>query len=467
MLRILGSPKATCDGITRREILQVGGLALFGAVHQPLTQAATSRPAGRARSVVLIDLFGGPSHLDTFDPKPAAPVEIRGEFGSIATTVPGVRVSEHLPRMARWLHRVSLIRSLSHSYNSHNPYAVMTGYTGGSDRVDYFSKPTNHPSMGSVCMYAGLGRPGVPPYVVVPGFPGYSQGLRRAGPYGGYLGSQYNPLFSTCEPRFTRPVTDKDFYDHTLVPEGEPRLPSLSGDVTLDTLRRRRTLVEQIDQAATHLDEKVAGAMGQRRRQALELLQSPTARKAFDLSKETTATRERYGRQMVGSSVLLARRLVEVGVTLVTVHTETRANGHWDTHENNFNMLRHWLLPTLDRALTALLEDLDVRGLLATTLVVVMGDMGRSPRVNNKAGRNHWPQCGFCVLAGGGIKEGTMYGSSDGQGAYPRDLPVSPGDLAATIYRQVGVDPEMMVHDLTGRPNPISHGGRPIEVILT
>ena len=468
MLRILGSPKKACDGTTRRELLQVGALSLFGTLHRPLLHARGAQPTGKAKSVILIDLFGGPSHLDMFDPKPNAPAEVRGEFGTVPTALPGIRVCEHLPKMARWLDRTTLIRSLTHRYNSHNPYAVMTGFTGGADREDYYSKPSNHLSMGSVCAYAGLGRPGVPPYVVMPALPGYSQGLRRAGPYGGYLGRQYDPLFSTCEPSFTRNVTDsdKDAYDPTLVPRGEPRLPSLAGDVTLDVLDRRRTLLDQVEAAAGLLDSPATQSLSRQRHKALELLHSPAARVAFDLSREPDSLRERYGRQMMGASFLLARRLVESGVSFVTVHTETKGNGHWDTHANNFNMLRHWLLPFLDQGLAALLEDLATRGLLGTTLVVVMGDMGRTPRVNKNAGRDHWPQCGFCLLAGGGSKPGLVYGSSDNHGLLPRDLPVTPGDLVATVYRLVGVDPELMVPDFTGRPHAVSHGGRPVAGVM-
>ena len=176
--------------------------------------------------------------------------------------------------------------------------------------------------------------------------------------------------------------------------------------------------------------------------------------------------RDRYGRDLFGSSTLLARRLVEAGVMFVTVHTESRANGHWDTHENNFALLRGYLLPFLDRALTALLEELDGRGLLATTLVMVTGDMGRTPRVNGKAGRDHWPQCGFCLLAGGGVRQGHVYGTSDRQGGYPIDLPVTPGDLAATVYELVGVDPELTVPDQLGRPIAISQGGRPVAEVI-
>jgi hypothetical protein len=470
MLTVLGHPSTACDGLTRRALLQAGAISLLGGVtHSPALASSSSRRAaqGRVRSVVLLDLFGGPSHIDTFDPKPAAPAEIRGEFSTIATSLAGVQVCEHLPRLSRWMHRTCLIRTLSHPYNSHNPYAVMTGFTGGQDQRDYFSSPTNHPSMGSVCHYAGLVRPGVPPYVVLPAYPGYSDGLRRAGPYGGLLGGQYNPLFALADPTVGRPTTNTDFYSHTLRPMGEPQLPSLEAAVTVDALDRRRRLLDQVNQAAARLDaSRPVELMGTRQRQALDLLMNASARSAFDLGREPLAVKERYGRDIFGSSVLLARRLVEAGVTFIAVHTEAKPNGHWDTHDNNFNMLRYWLLPFLDRALSALLDDLWQRGLWDQTLVVVMGDMGRTPRVNPRAGRDHWPQCGFCLLAGGGIRAGHVHGQSDRGGGYPIDFPVSPADICATIYHLVGVDPEMTVPDQTGRPVHVSLGGAPIRGVL-
>lgn len=422
------------------------------------------RARGRVRSVILIDLYGGPSHLDMFDPKPDAPPEIRGEFNAIRTAIPGVLVSEHLPQMSRWLDRTCLIRTVSHPYNSHNPYAVMTGYTGGQDQRDYFSSPTNHPSMGSVCHYAGLTRRDVPPYVVLPAYPGYSQGLRRAGPYGGYLGSRFNPLFSTCDPTFDRTVdASRDFYDPTLRPMGDPVLPSLDATVTLDALDRRRTLLEQINQQA---QGRSSLSFDNQQRQAFDLLLNATTRSAFDLARESPQIRERYGRDLFGSSALLARRLVEAGVTFITIHTESRGNGHWDTHANNFNMLRGWLLPYLDRILTALFEDLHQRGLWDSTLVMVTGDMGRTPRINANAGRDHWPQCGFCLFAGGGVRQGHVHGRSDRIGGYPLEFPVTPGDLCATVYQLLGIDPHLMAPDQTGRPIHVAHGGEPIRAVL-
>src|SRR5579871_734972 len=213
MITVLGKARRCCDGFSRRELLQAGALSLFGGVLSPpvsaLGAASAARGTGRVKSVVLLDLFGGPSHLDTFDPKPLAPAEIRGTFKPIGTSVPGLHICEHLPRLARWLHRTALIRTVSHGYNSHNPYAVMTGYTGGSDREDYFAKPSNHPGMGAVCQYLGIGqRHDMPGYVVLPAMPGYSQGLRRAGPYGGYLGARFDPVFAVCAEHAGNTIVD-------------------------------------------------------------------------------------------------------------------------------------------------------------------------------------------------------------------------------------------------------------------
>ncbi|MCS6866013.1 MAG: DUF1501 domain-containing protein [Gemmataceae bacterium] len=469
MIRVLGYPSRACDGITRRELLCAGSLAAWvgTGLRTPAPASAASsipRPA-RAKAVILLDLFGGPSHIDTFDVKPNAPAEIRGEFASIPTVVPGYRVCEHLPLLAQRIDRLAVVRTVSHKYNSHNPYAVMTGFDGGQDQTDFFAKPTNHPSVPSVCQYFGIGRSrDLPGYVMLPAYPGYSQGLRRAGPYGGYLGPKYDPVFATAD-NFSGSDTagDKDFYNPHIPLLGEPQLPKLDGDLTLDILHDRRSLVQQLEAQARTLDTNHHTA---RRDAAFDLLLSPRAKRAFDLSQEPAKLRDRYGRDIFGQSVLLARRLVEAGVTFVTIHTEAKPNGHWDTHDNNFNMLKHLLLPFLDRALSALLDDLEHRGLLDRTLVVCTGDMGRTPKVNARAGRDHWPQCGFALLAGGGIRPGVIYGTTDKIAAYPVDHPVSLGDLVATIYERVGVDPESTVPDHTHRPIPISHGGQPIRGIL-
>jgi len=473
MLRILGSRAPACDGTSRREVLRAGGLSLFGSMTLPrLLQAAAhgpGRPPAQARSIILLNLFGGPSHLDMFDMKPEAPAEVRGEFRPIATSVSGLQICEHMPRIARWMHKATLIRSVTHTYNSHNPYAVLTGFTGGDDRENYYTKRSDHPGISAVCQYLGIGPHDLPGSVYLPALPGYSQGLRRAGPYGGYLGRQYDPLFADCDPKFPREFDqNQSFYD-PVTPFGEPRLPTLesAAELTIDRFRRRTSLLGEVDRQLAGLESsRDLATMDHFQRKAIELLTSSRARGAFDLSAEPESTRQRYGKSLFGTSLLIARRLVEAGVTFVGMTTESRGAGHWDAHEKNFSMLKTFNLPNLDEISAALIEDLNSRGLLETTLVVIMGEMGRAPRVNGKAGRDHWPQCGFAVLFGAGVKEGFVLGASDKIGAYPTERPVSPGDLVATLYHLLGVDSQMMLPDLTGRPIHIAHGGTPVAEIL-
>ncbi|MBX9624338.1 MAG: DUF1501 domain-containing protein, partial [Gemmataceae bacterium] len=249
MIRVLGHRSPASAGLTRRDLLRAGSLAALTATAAPgVAPAGVGRPHAPAKAVILIDLFGGPSHIDTFDPKPDAPDGIRGEFRTIPTVLPGVRLCEHLPRLARRLDRLAVVRSVSHQYNSHNPYGVMTGFDGGHDQTDYYARPTNHPSMPSVCQYLGVGRGAdLPGYVMLPAVPGYTQGLRRAGPYGGYLGPRFDPVFSTADGHVGHDTGEiKDFYSHTVTPGGEPRLPKLGGALTLDALSTRRSLVGQL-----------------------------------------------------------------------------------------------------------------------------------------------------------------------------------------------------------------------------
>jgi hypothetical protein len=457
----LGNPTFACDRLTRREAIRVGGLSLFGGVTLPrLLRASPVRRQARTRSVILLNLFGGPSHIDMFDLKPSAPANVRGEFQPIETAARGVQICELLPKIARLMDRVSLVRTYSHRYNSHNPYNVLTGYDGGNDRDNYYAKRSDHPSMGSICQFLDIGPNDLPRYVIMPAYPGYSQGLRRAGPYGGYLGSRYDPIFTVWKKEFA----GKGSFYQPAEPQGAPALPSLDAlpAVTADRLNFRRSLLQQFDDSIAALEAtRVTEAMSRFQQEVFSLLTSPKTRNAFDLSREPSPCRDRYGRHLWGASLQIARRLVEAGSTFVSVNWEEADSGsHWDMHENNFGMLKRHL-PLLDQIVSALLLDLEERGLLDSTLVVVMGEMGRTPRVNRKAGRDHWPQCGFALFAGGGIKQGFVLGKSDAQGAYPLERPVSAGDVVATIYQLLGVDPTMTVEDLEGRPVPIAHGGAP------
>jgi len=467
MIRVFGRPTTACDGISRRELLQVGGLSLFPALTLPrylhAKQANGPHHNSSAKSVILINLFGGPPHQDMFDLKPNAPANVRGEFNPIDSSVTGVQVCELLPQTAQIMDRLTLIRTYSHKYNSHNPYNVLTGFDGGSDRENYFAKRSDHPSIGSVCQHLDMGPKDIPRYVVMPAYPGFSQALRRAGPYGGYLGSQYDPLITVCTPSFEKDKAG-EFYK-PVTPGGEPLLPSLDNleGVTADRLNRRKTLLQQIDESVSSLENtRATKSMTKFQEQVFSLLTSTKTRSAFNLSLEKDSVRERFGRNLWGSSCLVARRLVEAGSTFVAVNWEdANSGGHWDMHSNTFGMLRVHL-PVLDQMVSALILDLEERGLLDSTLVVVMGEMGRTPRINGNSGRDHWPQCGFALLAGGGVQKGIVIGKTDNQAAYPTDRPVSAGDMAATIYQLLGVNPQMLVHDLNGRPIPVSHGGKPV-----
>jgi len=478
MLRICGLKRTLCDGITRRGLMRVGGLSVFSAMSLPrLIRAADAnvgRTQGPAKSVILFNLLGGPSQLDMFDMKPGAPVEVRGEFTSIQTSLPGLRICEHMPNIARVMHKTALIRTVTHGYNSHNPLNIMTGWSLGNPAA-LTPDANDPPDIGAVCQYLGMGSDDLPGAVCLPCYPGWGEssmypGLRRPGPYGGYLGSQYDPLFTLCDPTFDR-KPDRPYYG-TAIALGEPKMPAADAlpDMTVDRLNRRRSMLEQIDtEFGRGLTSQSVERLDRFQKQAFSLLCTSKIRDAFDLSREPAALRQTYGHTLFGSSMLVARRLVEAGVPFISVHAENflpHGSFTYDMHENNFAMLKEHNLPVLDALLPALVEDLEQRGLLDSTLIYVMGEMGRSPRVNPKAGRDHWPQCGFCLMVGGGIRAGAVYGTSDAIAAYPVSNPVSPADIVATIYTQLGIDHRTMLPDRTGRPMPIAHGGEPIWDII-
>jgi hypothetical protein len=457
------------ESVGRREILRAGGLSLLGLSLPSLLAAAEQSGQGRARakSVILFNLLGGPSHMDMFDMKPQAPAEVRGEFQPISTSLPGLQICEHLPQTATQMDKACLIRTITHNYNSHDPLPIMTGFTGGNAQLQ--AQATDPPDIGAICQYLGMGPADVPGAVCLPCYPGWGETYRRGGPYGGFLGSQYDPLFALCNPKFGREPTTKH-YD-PVMPIGEPYLPGLDTleGLSVNRFDSRRSLLEQLDETFKAANQSGAqDRLGKFQQRAFDLLTSSKTRDAFDLSKESAEVRDRYGRHLYGSSLLVARRLVEVGVPFVSVHQEIfRHYGHaYDMHENNFGMLKNHNLPILDQVYPALIQDLEERGLLDSTLVIVMGEMGRSPRVNSKAGRDHWPQCGFSLLTGGGVKQGMVYGATDKEAGYPVSDPVSPADLVATIYHLLGIDPHLLVRDRLGRPFPIARGGEVVQGIV-
>jgi Protein of unknown function (DUF1501) len=478
MLRLLGYPRRFCDGVTRREAMTVGGLsALGGCFSLPnLLALEERRPAGArpgaAKNVMVLYLHGGAPTQDMFDLKRAAPVEIRGEFRPIATNVSGIQICEHLPRTARWINRCAIVRSVHHRAGCHN---TLPSFTGSEQPVDV-NEPTPRdsfpPGMGSVCEYLKPASIDLPHYVALPSYLGWGFALKRPGPWGGFLGKRFDPLASACLP----------VIDPSPAPGrrpmwlGTPFLADsmLSPDLTIDRLNTRRGLLQQIDDRQRQLESGGATDSFQRVRQrAFSLLTGSRLKSAFDLGAEDPRLRDRYGRHLFGSSVLLGRRLLEAGVRFVDVYWDgysarvpTNLDPYWDTHSNNFVQLKQVNLPNLDQTYSALLEDLEQRGLLDETLVVMMSDFGRTPRVNAAAGRDHWTSCYSVVLAGAGIRGGTVCGASDGQAAYVKDRPVRPADICATIYHCLGIDPETLVYDRAGRPLSIAHGGRQIEEIL-
>jgi uncharacterized protein (DUF1501 family) len=479
MLTVLGSPRRFCDGLTRRDTLKAGALSLLGGYFglPGIPEAVAARPSqdrpGRAKSVILLFLHGGAPTQDMYDLKQDAPLEVRGEFSPIATNVPGIQICEHLPRTARWMHKAAIVRTVNHRAGCHNTVPAFTGWDFPLTDVSN-ANPNHPPSMGSVCEYLRRDQGELPAYVCLPSYLGWGDVSRRPGIYAGFLGQRFDPFCSECDPS-TDPGAPTRDRAHPPEVRGAPRIPNgvLAGEITLDRLSRRHSLLDQIDAQMRRVDAQAAlGGFGRTRQRAFDLLTSAQLRNAFDLEREDPRLRERYGRSLFGNSVLTARKLVEAGVRFVNVFWDSYgqrfnlADYGWDTHEHNFITLRHHFLPCLDRTYTALLEDLDNRGLLDETLVVVMSDFGRTPRVNRDAGRDHWTYCYSVLLAGAGIRGGTIYGASDAHAAAVRDNPVSPADICATIYQCLGINPETPVQDRTGRPIPVAQGGRALREIL-
>ena len=454
MLSFLDSGTRLCDGVTRREMLRVGALAFGGLAWSDLLRAQASTPPrragtfGRARSCIVVFNYGGPSHLDLWDLKPDAPAEIRGEFRPMPTSVPGTFISEHLPRLARSAHKYAIVRSVNHRDNDHaiGAYLALTGYSHPRNDVlgiEFPATPQDLPSMGS--MVSKL-RPSDRPifsYVTLGDLRhfGHNDSL---GQNAGCLGRAYDP--------FTLPFVRRT--------EGALDMSSVTSvmtDVDPTQIGERRRLLGQLSQlgSAVEATADTRNLDGFTRR-AFELLASPATREAFQIGREPRVVRDQYGPTAFGQNCLLARRLVEAGVPMVTLYSV--GNRDWDTHGNNFNLLKNTLMPPMDHGLSALLDDLDNRGLLDETLVVWMGDMGRTPRINGSAGRDHWSFCYSVVLAGAGVRRGLVHGSSDRAAAYPATQPVSPADLAATIYHALGIDPRTHVTDQQGRPIVVSAG---------
>jgi hypothetical protein len=447
---------------TRRDWFRIGGVQLLSAgLMHALSRRADGRSAapgfGKARACIILFQVGGPYQVETFDPKPDAPAEIRGIYDPTATPVPGTLISAGLPQVAKQAHRFAIIRSVFHTIRCHNPaiYCSLVGREATepmaiSNRTA--AKRTDHPHYASVVAKIRPLNPAMPGHVIIPDVtnngPSKSPGLKA-----GYLGAAFDPFVLGADP------SAADFrFDAAGLPP----------DIPATRLDDRQNLLSRIDQAQRGLETGGAfDAMATFQQRAMALLTSPRTKQAFDLSQEPAKLRDRYGRHQIGQSTLLARRLVEAGVPFISVFSHTDVDkGSWDTHQKHVERAKNDLMPPADESFATLLDDLHTRGLLDSTLVVWMGEFGRTPKMgvqfsnntNNATGRDHWCNCYSVVMAGGGVVGGRVIGSSDRFGGYPKERPVHISELAATIFHILGVDPRSQVRDIQGQPHMICDG---------
>jgi hypothetical protein len=477
---MLSIVRQAAGDVSRRQVLQAAGAGLFGLTLPKLLAAEASAPgiAARAKSVIFLTLFGGPSQLETFDLKPNAPEKIRGPFKPTPCKTPGLLISDQLPRLAACSDKFCVIRSMTHSYNDHSTagHYIQTGHPwhipiGGG----FNATPRDWPSIGSVVEFLAQNglvsrsetatEGNLPNYVVAPNFLGrleeYSIQLRRPGEYAGWLGRGYDPLTTTIDKRDKK---DNPYFRDCTDEELNYQIQGLAlpAELSLDRVGTRQSLLSQFDDQLRIADRHPGiAAMDKFQARAFTLATSQETRQALDIRQEPAELRDKYGRNLFGQSVLLARRLVEAGVRYVTVQYDAVDGYSWDSHIHS-NDVQKFLLPSLDNALASLLEDLSVRGLLDETLVVCLGEMGRTPQANGTWGRGHWSTLFPAVIAGAGIRGGIVYGGSDKDAAYPIDRPTSPEDFAATIYHALGIDHHLQLPDAAGRPVSINDGGRPL-----
>ncbi len=450
------SPLNAIADIPRRTLLQAGGAGLLGLSSPKLfaASAAQGNLKPRAKSVVFLYQFGGPSHVDTFDMKPEAPEGIRSLYRPIATSAPGIEICDRLPACARVMDKVTLVRTVHHSMKNHNSaaYQALTGRAPSVDDIRLRDTIELFPAYGSVVDRLAPNTDGMPTFVAYPYV--IRDGAITPGQHASFLGKTHDPLLVTEDPN------RRDF-----------RLPELSlpSNLSLDRLQNRRSLQRVINRQTESQETAASGGeLDPYYDRVLAMLQSPKVRSAFDLSTEPEAVREQYGRTTYGQGCLLARRLVEAGVKFVNVYFassiggQSKTTGGWDTHGFNdtrqYPILDAWHLPLTDQTLPVFLNDLDERGLLDTTLVVWMGEFGRTPRLNANISRDHWPMCYTTLLAGGGVKRGYVHGRSDKNGAYPDRDGVPVEDLAATLFHLLGIDPATELFDRLNRPLPAAAG---------
>jgi hypothetical protein len=476
MLTIRGPVhRTTCEAFNRRTLLQAGGAGLFGLclpnvlAHESLSTTTTAK----AKSVIFILLFGGPSQLETFDMKPDAPEQIRGPFKPIGCRTPGLLISEHLPKTADISDKFRVIRTMTHDFNDHSGggHYIQTGHRWHVPIGGGFSPtPKDWPSLGAIVEYVdqqrlGIGRP-LSSNMVVPNSLGRLQEAGqypRPGEHAGWLGARYNPLTTRID---KKSLTDNPYWRDCTDDELTFQLEGMSQreGITLDRMLNRQSLLTQFNQQRRQLDRNGAPAMDAFRQRALALVTSDKTREALDIKKEAADLRDKYGRHLFGQSCLMARRLIEAGTRFVTVHYDCVDGYSWDSHTHSDDVKKS-LLPTFDQGYSALIRDLEQRGLLDDTLVIATGEMGRTPKANAKWGRDHWSTLFSLQIAGAGIPGGTTYGKSDREAAYAIENPVSPEDLAATVYHALGINHEMRVPNVDGRPMTIVDGGSPVTTL--
>jgi Protein of unknown function (DUF1501) len=440
--------------ISRREVLRLGGACGLALTLPDLLRAQTQpRPVssntfGQAKSVIVLYLHGGHAQQETWDPKPDGPSPARGEFGAIATSVPGVRISELLPRSAQILHKLAIIRSLSHG-NANHVQASLTALSGHAHppsaeaRGDFPPSAEDFPPFGAVMTH--LRRPGrLPSWVQIGPLMRRNNGTVLHGQLPGFLGVRNSPL-----------VVDQDFLP------ADVRIEAIASDPNVPAMRLtdRGRLRDQVERQRRELDQAAEmRTFDAFHRRAFNLLSSPATARAFDLATEPPSIRSRYGRTQFGQRCLLARRLAEAGVPIINVHFCHTPDGSWDTHGRHFSTMKNLLCPILDQAFAALVDDLDQRGLLSQTLVLATAEFRRTPSINSAGGRDHWPWVYSVAMAGGGTRPGTVYGASDGIAAHPTANPHDPRDLAATVYHLLGVPDDTVIYDQTHRPHSLLVG---------
>jgi hypothetical protein len=450
--------------ISRRAFVRFAGASTcaltFGGFDRTAIATGATLDFQPIRACIFLFYYGGPSHIDTYDMKPDAPVEVRGDFQSISTKVPGLRICEHLPRMAQVMDKVAIVRSMHHSSTLHDSASIhaLTGRPlEGADRELFEPIPQFYPSYGSAVTYMKPNSTSQVPYAALPFV--FQNVIPTPCQGGGFLGNAWDPLRIDVDPDAKRYLVDS---------------LGLRDGVNLTRMLDRRDLLTRLNASNPNAD-----SMRRFHDRALQLIESESIRTAMDITREPDSVRQRYGfgaapadkgevnggggemgfaRQMRGQNLLLARRLVEAGVQFINIYDCKQQGQNWDAHANGSNQHKSFLLPQADQALSALIEDLEQRGLLESTLIVATGEFGRTPKINATAGRDHWPHCYSLLMAGGGVHGGAIYGSSDKHGAYPATDPVTPGDIAATIYWRFGIDHAAEIHDPLGRPHRLAIG---------